>query len=66
MIRTKEDLLNEVCEDGDYHDGLEGWLGYYISEDDVLTVSFEPAVIEDGHGRPGDPIIGQWKLTPIE
>jgi len=61
MIRTAEDLLDEVYEDGDYHDGLEGWLGYYVNPDGVLIVSFEPAV----EGQAGLAIVGRWKLVPV-
>jgi hypothetical protein len=63
VIDTKEDLLSEVYEDGDYHDGLQGWLGYYVDNDDVLTVSFE--AIND-EGSPGDAIVGRWKLVPVD
>lgn len=66
MIENVDDLLKEVYEDGELHDGLQGWLGYVTDDDDVLTVSFQPIVDQDGFAEPGEAIVGQWKLVPID
>lgn len=55
---TVEDLLDHVEDtDGDFHDGIGGYLLYSIS-DDVLTVTFE-------NSETDETLKGRWQLTRL-
>lgn len=66
---TPQQMINQLHTHGgdaasDYNDGeLQGWFGWSINDDDVLTVNYEPS---NEDGDPGELETASWRLVPVD
>lgn len=55
--------LNEFGDTNDFHEGLDGWIGFSVDGDQVLTIEF--TAWDEEKGGPGEPITKRWRLTEV-
>lgn len=58
--------LNEFGDTNDFHEGLDGWIGFSVNRVDgehVLTIEYTPW--DEAKGGPGEPAVSRYKLTEL-